>query len=94
MCDGDNDVLLNWGTSESIAGGSTCTSLLHFDLSALPAGSTILEASLELVAFGDNIHPGRVRVHRLLEAWSEGTEDGLPGTPNYITRAPGMDWMT
>lgn len=94
MCDGRNDQDLNWGASSRFEGGNTCTGLVRFDLAALPAGAIIVDASLEVWPLLVPSVRGQVDVHRVTEAWVEGSLDGLPGESNYVRRMPGVDWST
>jgi len=49
--------------------------LLQFDLSAIPPGVTILQASLELYFYNVNTG-GTATVHRMTRSWVEGTKNG------------------
>lgn len=51
--------------------------LLKFDLSAIPAGSTVTSATLRLYMAQTTAGPTNVTAHNLLASWGEGTS--LPG---------------
>lgn len=74
----------NSQTSNSIRRG-----LLAFDLSAIPAGSTINSVTLTLHQDSSNLADASVSLHRLLEGWGEGSSNGLgngaPATPGDAT---------
>jgi hypothetical protein len=94
MCDGGSERNLNWGAFRRFDGGPFCTGLLRFDLTALPAGITVVDAS---VAVWPELVPsveGQVDVHRVLEAWDEGDLMGSPGVASYLERQPGIAWTT
>jgi hypothetical protein len=58
-----------------IAAGVVRRALLRFDLSVLPHGASVLEASLE--AFMIRLRePQSIALHRLTAAWGEGTSNG------------------
>lgn len=68
-------------------GGQTRRALIRFDLSAIPAGSTITSVQLtlyQLRARGE--HP--VRVHRLLAPWGEATSNA-GGSGSGVAARPG-----
>ncbi len=94
MCDGGNSATLNWGADVSFEGGDFCTGLLRFDVSALPAGSTVVETSIAVWPLLVPSVAGRVDVHRITEAWEEGVEVGARGEANYDQRMTGVDWTT
>ncbi len=63
--------------------------LLAFDLSSIPAGSTIHAVTLTLHQDSPHLTPESISIHRLLEGWGEGTSSGLgsggPATPGDAT---------
>ncbi|MEK6851107.1 MAG: DNRLRE domain-containing protein, partial [Candidatus Thermoplasmatota archaeon] len=65
---GDNATL--WAGRDA-ANGSLARSLLRFDLSAIPAGATILNATLELYQSAGTA--GAVEVRRASAPWTEGS---------------------
>jgi spore coat protein A len=82
----DNSMWLSSGTLSNGAGeflfvGRTSASgvkraLLQFDIaSALPAGATVTNATLQLEASLTNGGAGDVGLHQVLAAWGEGTSD-------------------
>jgi hypothetical protein len=84
--------------------GGAARALLRFDLSSIPAGSTINSVTLTLSV--TRTPSGGVSslfdVHRVLEAWGEGNNDsggrGTPADANEATwnnrLAPGTAWTT
>ena len=78
------------GRVGNFGGGFKLRAVMAFDVSAIPAGSTINSVSLTLVLIqtvnGDQTH----MLHRLLADWGEGTSDasggsGAPSTPGDAT---------
>jgi hypothetical protein len=70
--------------------------LLRFDLSSLAPGSRIVAARLSLtrIDYGDEA-PGPIEMRVLRESWTEGTNDGAPGTgASWTTRDGSAAWMT
>jgi hypothetical protein len=78
---------------------------VRFDLSAIPAGSTVSSASLSLNMSRAVSGPNELRVHRLTSSWGESTSDGLgnegsgdnadPGDATWSRRFhPGTLWTT
>jgi len=58
-------------------GGACCNeSLVRFDLSFLPAGAAVVSATLRL-QLSWSAEPGLLRVHRVLQPWSESTVSRL-----------------
>lgn len=51
--------------------------LLAFDFSGIPAGSTILAATLQLTVAQSSSGPVPAHLHRLTSDWGEGTQAGL-----------------
>lgn len=67
--------------------------LVRFDLSAIPAGATIVYADLEMVVI--SAAPSSiVAVHALSESWLENTLEGTAGTSNWTMRDPVNAWTT
>jgi hypothetical protein len=72
--------------------------------SAIPAGSSVVSATLRLYNSATNVDPRGVAVHRLLESWGEGSSDAggtsggagvssAPGDATWKHRFfPGTDW--
>jgi hypothetical protein len=75
---------------------SSATSLLRFDLTFIPPGATIVEATLELWsdAEGGTLQSGSLAGFRMLEAWEEGEYDWESGVANWEYRLPGVVWTT
>lgn len=78
LSNGAGDFLFVGRTGQD-AGYRLRRGLLHFDLSSIPAGATVLHATLRL--FQSRAAPGsppaQMGLHRALEAWGEGTSEGI-----------------
>ena len=83
----------NYGAAAVLGLDDNSTPLLRFDLSSIPTTATVFDAHLLLFTTA-NAAQGTVTVHRLLESWDEGTQDGVDGEANYIQRKPSTFWMT
>lgn len=74
------------GRTGTFGGGEILRAVLAFDLSAIPAGSTINSASLTLTLIqtvnADQTHT----LHRLLANWGEGTSDAAGGNGAPATK--------
>ncbi len=80
--------------------------LLRFDLTSIPAGSTITAATLSLTLVRARADNSTVSVRRLLQPWSEGPSiftrgsgvPALPGDVTWLTRTfattPAQPWIT
>lgn len=73
------------GRTGNFGGGALLRAVLAFDLSAIPAGSTINSASLTLTLLqtvnADQTHT----LHRLLANWGEGTSNSVGGNGEPAT---------
>jgi hypothetical protein len=68
-------------------------SLLRWDLSALPAGSTVNAASLELYRYGGGAEsPAHLVLYRLAREWAEGTGHDFWPEAGYVP--DGATWST
>jgi hypothetical protein len=85
----------NYGRSTDLSIGSQEVGLVRFELAAVPPGSTVTSASLQVWVpdYGDH-GMGLVELYPVLEAWTEGTGDGNAGAANWDERATGMTWTT
>jgi hypothetical protein len=84
----------NYGSSPTITVTFSFryTGLVRFDVSAIPVGSVITSATLELTNLQANADTA-VDGYELLEDWDEGTVDGTPGVCNWTIReAPSTPW--
>ncbi|MBK9128461.1 MAG: DNRLRE domain-containing protein [Phycisphaerales bacterium] len=93
----DNTGGLSNGVGENIFAGRTFSGSLRraviaFDLSSIPAGSTINSVELRLFMNKTRVAGAAVRVHRLLGDWGEGASDadgeegaGGPAAPGDAT---------
>jgi hypothetical protein len=85
----------NWGTHADLHFGENgaVVAVLAFDVSAIPAGSTAVEATLELVTeAGAAEMDGTVTAYAILEAWEPGDENANPGAVNWTMRTATEDW--
>ena len=89
----DNNPASNYGTSTSLvmdeSGGGLGEGhvLLQFDLSAIPAGAVITNATLQLQAVNKtDIGSTDIHVYEVTEAWDEGT--GGTNAANWNNRLP------
>jgi hypothetical protein len=74
--------------------GDRSSGLLRFDLSAVPPGTTVQGATLELFTRGDSLNVGDMQLFRVLEAWDEGDQTADPGVANFNQRKPGLSWLS
>ncbi|MEM7070014.1 MAG: DUF4347 domain-containing protein, partial [Pseudomonadota bacterium] len=87
----------NYGTNTTITLDSDGVGLGHghpilqFDLSSIPAGSTVTNATLTLTS-SDNDGVNEISVYRLLESWDEGA--GGSDEANWNDRVSGTSWTT
>lgn len=71
---------LETGTTGSPGAFTQRRALVRFDLSAIPAGSTVHSATLTVaVVFGQG-STATFQVHRVLQAWGEGNKSGNRGS--------------
>jgi hypothetical protein len=69
------------GRAGATAGGATRRALLRFDLTSIPAGATIISASLNLTKNkGGASTSNPSNLHKLSADWGEGTSNEDPGT--------------
>jgi len=70
--------------------------LIHFDLSAIPNGSTVSHATLGLyctgVMEGYTTYPAPVNVYKMLTYWDEGTMDGSDGYACWNKPTSSTNW--
>ena len=91
------DTTNNFGASTSMVVDRESTdlqrALLQFDLSSIPAGSTINSATLKLQStqIGGTLN---IAVYEVTQAWSEGTGNGTAGAANWNERQTGTNWTT
>ena len=89
------------GIDGETGAGRTEVGLVHFDLSAIPAGAPLQAAPvLRVCSTDDPLVTGSITIYRVLEQWSEGTgirypnDTGDMGQANWNERAPAMAWTT
>lgn len=84
----------NWGSHPDLHADlvKPHVTLLSFDLAAIPAGSTVVEATLSLRTIDVFLTVGTVQCYELLEDWQEGTADNAPGVSNWDQRLPSTSW--
>jgi hypothetical protein len=68
--------------------------LFGFDLSSIPAGASVVSASLRLTVANNDLTAGQVDVFLLREDWLEGNQAGAPGAASYNDRLVGVPWST
>jgi len=89
LANGAGPVLFAGRTSQSRE--SRRRGLLYFDVAAaIPAGSIVTEAALELVLSPSNAEPAELQLHRVRASWGEGESaaaggGGAPATPGDVT---------
>ncbi len=84
---------LNYGADTRIqAEGSQERALLRFEVSAIPAGKTIVAAKLRVYVTSNDT--GTSTIRSVLEAWTEGTQNGTAGVCNWTQRTAGQAWTT
>lgn len=68
--------------------------LLRIDLSALPAGAQVVEATFHLWTgtSTNDLSTQTFSAYQMLEAWNEGTQDGAAGFANWNERKSGTAW--
>ncbi len=84
-------------------GGTLRRALVRFDLSAIPAGSTVTSASLKVYMSQTNAGSQVTALHRMLQSWGEGASFAFggagtspePGDATWTNRFyPGQPWTT
>lgn len=84
-------------------GGTLRRALVRFDLSAIPAGSTVTSASLKVYMSQTNAGSQVTALHRMLQSWGEGASFAFggagtspePGDATWTNRFyPGQPWST
>jgi hypothetical protein len=83
----------NFGASTFIAAGVNATFLLRFDLSQLtPSAPRVVAATLHLMGDDGSVNNAQMTVHRVREAWTEGTQAQAPGVANWNQRTAVDNW--
>lgn len=79
---GDVEAWKSWnnGAHHEIVVGSAFTGLVKPDLSSVPVGATIIDASLSAYVYGAGTGTQTVSVYRLLKDWGEGDKLDEPAT--------------
>jgi hypothetical protein len=74
--------------------GNARRALLAFDLSSIPAGSTVTGATLTMYMAQSQAPTQSVTVHRVLAGWGEGTSNSGPSGGNGTDATPGdATWL-
>ena len=68
--------------------------LFGFSLTSIPSGATVESAILHVTTSTNALTSGQVSVYQLLEDWTEGTLDGMPGVASYNQRKTSTNWST
>jgi hypothetical protein len=79
--------------TESAGGTIPLVGLLRFDVSALPPGQAILDATISLIPVSGNPSDA-IDLYRVLEPWTEGTQTGNNGVASWTDRMLGVAWTT
>jgi hypothetical protein len=85
-------VVGNYGGRPTLDLDSRYTPLLRFNVTSIPSTATVLDARLTLYTTGDAT-TNTVTAHRLLEAWTEGTQNGPAGAANFLERQMSVAWL-
>ena len=81
----DSDLILNSEYDGTYGGSRRAAILMQFNMSAIPAGATVIEASLSLYQKGGKPVPLEYTIHTLNKSWAE---YGV----SWIARAQGTYW--
>jgi len=73
------------------ARGPAATILLRFDLDELPPGAEVHAVTLA-ISTSAAAQDADVRIYRVFEDWTEGSETGAPGEASWDRRTPGQNW--
>jgi Bacterial Ig domain/Secretion system C-terminal sorting domain len=90
----------NWGVTTTIVADNRATRLdrplLQFSLTGIPVNATITAANVKLVTTStSNTTSYPLSLHRVTNAWDEGTANNAAGICNWINRAAGpLAWTT
>lgn len=82
----------NYGGDDNLSLSATSTGLLRFDTSALPPGTQVVSAALDLSTEDVGLTSGSVEVYVVNEAWTEGTAMGTAGVASYTMRTATLAW--
>jgi len=84
---------LNYGITDELRSESDVSEriLLSFDVSAIPPGTAVFSASLQVIVTQAN-PLATWELHPVLENWDEGSQDGTSGTSNFTLRMTGVAW--
>jgi uncharacterized protein YjdB len=95
---GTNGTTHNYGSCDKIYlnGSPIQRDFLRFNLSSVPANSTINSATLNMVKTGGSTTSTEVSVHRVTNDWTEGTGScsGSAGVANFNQRMPSTNWTS
>lgn len=84
----------NYGAATSLSIETTQKrTLIRFDVSALPASAQLVSARLHLNVTSLELST-TIMVSPILEAWTEGTQNGAAGVANYTQRTSTQNWTT
>jgi hypothetical protein len=86
---------LNYGATDELRSEQDVNEriLLRFSLAAIPTTATVFQVFLAIEVTEANPN-ANWQLHPLLEAWAEGTGDGVTGAANYTQRAAALTWTT
>ncbi len=74
------------------ARGPAATILLRFDLDQLPPDAVVHAVTLAVSTSAAAQDSSGVRIYRVFEDWTEGSETGGPGEASWDRRTPGQSW--
>jgi len=91
------DPTLNFGGRDRMCADTTTDDrriLLRIDVSALPVGAEVMQASLHIWTgtSTNDLSPQTFSFYRMLESWSEGNQDGVAGAASWNERKAGTAW--
>lgn len=91
------DPTLNFGGRDRMCADTTTDDrriLLRIDVSALPVGAEVVQASLHIWTgtSTNDLSPQTFSFYRMLEDWNEGNQDGVAGAASWNERKAGTAW--
>lgn len=83
---------MNYGAATALTADANHVILLRFDVSSIGAGTVVaVELHFWTTATG-SLDRGTLQVFRLLQDWTEGTQNGQAGVANWKERLADIDW--
>jgi hypothetical protein len=85
----------NYGGDDVLSAGLNATLLVRFDVSTLTASSPrVVAATLHLMGDDGSLTNVVMTVHRVREAWTEGTQTNAAGVANWSQRTLTASWSS